>query len=87
MEAFITILSTGGTILAGIAIAFSIIAAVAPIIIMVQLSNVNHHLKEIKRQMLNEQIEARNRHQDIMEEFRCIKYKIHDKDNEENTHE
>ena len=63
----ITILSAGGTFFAGIAIALSIIAAVAPTIIMIQLSNVNHHLKEIKNQ-LKDSNEERSAYQESKHE-------------------
>ena len=87
MTEFINILTTGGIVFTGIGIALSIIAAIAPIIIMIQLSNINFHLKEIKKQQVTEQINNWNKHQYIMDEFKSIKYKIGDTNNEENTHE
>lgn len=87
MTEIISILSAGGVIFAGIAIVLSIIAAVAPLVIMIQLRNINRTLKEIKKHQVTEQINNWNKHQYIMDEFKSIKYKIGDTNNEENTHE
>lgn len=80
----IALFSAGGLFLLGLAIVFSIIVAIAPIIIMFQLRNINRTLKRIEQQQEEAQIEKQNQHQDIIDEFRFIKYKF---SNQENTHE
>lgn len=80
----ITLFSAGSLFLIGFAIVFSIIVAIAPIVIMIQLRNVNRTLKRIEQQQEEARIEKQNQHQDIIDEFRFIKYKF---SNQESKHE